>query len=190
MKRVSVFCGSSHGTDKVFEAQAYELGKLLAERNIELVYGGTNVGLMGAVANGALEHGGKVIGVVPECISSKGIAHTGLTELILVDTMHQRKAKMYDLSDGIITLPGGYGTLEELFEILTWAQLGLHKKPVAILNIDYFYDALLSHIHKMVNKGFMKDANKEMLIVSHDMEEMLEKMECYKAPVVDKWIKK
>ncbi|NYI50524.1 hypothetical protein F5613_002686 [Macellibacteroides fermentans] len=133
MKRISVFCGSSFGTEKIYEQEAYNLGKTLAEQNIELVYGGANVGLMGAVANGVLDNNGKAIGVLPTFLQKVEIGHDNLTELILVETMHQRKTKMDELSDGIITLPGGFGTLEEFFEMLTWAQLGLHKNRLQFL---------------------------------------------------------
>src|SRR5690606_19832394 len=148
------------------------------------------VGLMGVVANGVLENGGKAIGVLPHFLQSKEIAHGDLTELILVDTMHQRKTKMDDLSDGVIALPGGFGTLEELFEMLTWAQLGLHKKPIALLNIGGFYNELLSLLGTMVKKGFLKSINREMLLVSHDIDELLNMMERYEAPMVGKWIEK
>lgn len=127
MKRITVFCGSSFGTETIYQEQAYALGKILADHQIELVYGGAHVGLMGAVANGVMENNGKAIGVLPKFLQKVEIAHESLTELILVETMHQRKIKMDELSDGVITLPGGYGTLEEFFEMLTWAQLGLHK---------------------------------------------------------------
>lgn len=190
MKRVSVFCGSSLGTDKIYEQEAFNLGKALAEQKIELVYGGASVGLMGAVANGVLENNGKAIGVLPVFLQRVEIGHKNLSELILVDTMHQRKAKMEELSDGMISLPGGFGTLEEFFEMLTWAQLGLHKKPVAILNINGFYDELLSLIQKMADKGFLKQANQEMLIVSDSIEELLDQMKSYKAPTHSKWIHK
>lgn len=190
MKRITVFCGSSCGTDKIFEMQAHELGKTLAKYNIEVVYGGARVGLMGAIANGALENNGRVIGVLPGFLKKVEVTHENLTELIVVETMHQRKRKMNELSDGFITLPGGFGTLEEFFEMLTWAQLGLHKKPVAVLNISGYYDELLSLIQQMVNKGFLKAANKDMLMVSDDIEGLLEKMRNYKAPVVGKWINK
>lgn len=190
MKRLTVFCGSGFGTEKVFEEQAYLLGKTLATRKIGLVYGGANVGLMGAVANGAMENGGEVIGVLPHFLRSKEIAHEHLTSLILVDTMHERKTKMNDLSDGVIALPGGFGTFEELFEMLTWAQLGLHKKPVALLNVNGFYDDLLTMIQHTVNKGFLKETNQKMLQVSNNIDDLLEKMEVYKAPDVPKWIKK
>lgn len=190
MNRLTVFCGSSFGTEKLYEQEAYNLGKALATRNIELVYGGASVGLMGAVANGALQNSGKVIGVLPSFLQRIEVGHDNLTELVLVETMHQRKTKMDELSDGVITLPGGFGTLEEFFEMLTWAQLGLHKKPVAILNTNGFYNDLLSMIQKMVDKGFLKQANQEMLIVSDDIEDLLDKMKNYRAPVFGKWISK
>jgi len=190
MKRITVFCGSSFGTEKQFEEQAYLLGKTLAERNIGLIYGGANVGLMGAVANGTMEQGGEVIGVLPHFLQNKEIAHTGLTELVLVETMHERKTKMNELSDGVIALPGGFGTLEEFFEMLTWAQLGLHQKPIAILNIDGFYDELLALVATMVKKGFLKAANRDMLITSDNINDLLDKMANYQAPAVGKWISK
>jgi uncharacterized protein (TIGR00730 family) len=190
MKRVTVFCGSSFGTEDIYTTQATLLGQTLAKRNIELVYGGANVGLMGAVANGALEEGGKVTGVLPHFLKSKEISHEGLTELILVDTMHERKTKMNDLSDGVIAMPGGFGTLEEFFEMLTWGQLGLHKKPIAILNIDGFYNPLILLVQTMVDKGFLKQVNQQMLLVSDNIEELLEKMKNYTAPVAGKWISK
>lgn len=190
MKRISVFCGSSFGSEKIYEQEAYNLGKALAKRNIELVYGGANVGLMGAVANGVLENKGKAIGVLPTFLQKVEIGHDNLTELIIVETMHQRKTKMDELSDGIITLPGGFGTLEEFFEMLTWAQLGLHKKPVAILNTNGFYDELLYLIQKMVDKGFLKQANQEMLILSNNIDDLIDKMKNYKAPAFGKWINK
>jgi uncharacterized protein (TIGR00730 family) len=190
MKRVTVFCGSSSGSDRIFEEQAYLLGKTLAENKIDLVYGGAKVGLMGAVANGVLQNGGEVIGVLPNFLKVKEIAHEGLTELILVETMHERKTKMSELCDGVITLPGGFGTLEELFEMITWAQLGLHKKPVAILNTNGFYNSLLKMIQKMVDEGFLKETNQQMLLTSDNISELLDKMKNYQPPVVAKWITK
>ncbi len=188
MKRVTVFCGSSLGTDETYKEQAYLLGKTLAEKKISLVYGGANVGLMGAVADGAMENQGEVIGVLPHFLKGKEIAHQHLTELILVETMHERKTKMNDLSDGVIALPGGFGTLEELFEMLTWAQLGLHKKPIAILNINGFYDELFKLTQTMVEKGLLKDLNQQMLLVSEDISDLLDKMHNYQPPAVGKWI--
>jgi len=145
---------------------------------------------MGAVADGVLNEGGKAIGVLPHFLQSKEIAHTHLTELILVESMHERKTKMNDLCDGVIVLPGGYGTLEEFFEMITWAQLGLHKKPIAVLNIDGFYDDLIKLIQTMVDKGFLKQINQEMLLVSDDIDELLAKMRNYQAPTIGKWISK
>lgn len=190
MNRITVFCGSSFGNKKEYETQAFLLGQLLSENNIDLVYGGAKVGLMGAVADGVLNKKGKVIGVLPDFLMKKEIAHDDLTELIIVKSMHERKTKMNELCDGIIALPGGFGTLEEFFEMLTWAQLGLHKKPIGILNIDGFYDLLLEFILKMVNEGFLKEINQQMIIVSTDAQDLLNKMENYVAPEVGKWIKK
>ena len=188
MKRITVFCGSNFGTDEIYEKQAFRLGEILAERRIGLVYGGANVGLMNAVAEGALSKGGEVTGVLPVFIKNKGIAHKNLTELILVNTMHERKTKMNELSDGIIALPGGFGTLEEFFETLTWGQLGLHKKPVGLLNINGFYDSLKILAQTMVEKGFLKEANRKMLLISDDIDKLIDQMESYIAPSIDKWI--
>ncbi len=190
MKSITVFCGSSFGSDPVFEEQAALLGQTLAKQNIQLVYGGSNTGLMKAVADGALNEGGKVTGVLPHFLQSKEIAHKNLTELILVETMHERKTKMNELCDGVIVLPGGYGTLEEFFEMITWAQLGLHKKPIAVLNIDGFYDDLIRLTQTMVDKGFLKQINRDMLLISNNIDELLEMMKTYKAPTVGKWISK
>ncbi|MGD1320049.1 TIGR00730 family Rossman fold protein [Chryseobacterium sp. 2R14A] len=190
MKSITVFCGSSFGTEEIYKEQAYLVGKTFAKENIRLIYGGANVGLMGAVADGVIENEGKAIGVLPHFLQSKEIAHINLTELILVETMHERKTKMNELSDGVIVLPGGYGTLEEFFEMITWAQLGLHKKPIAILNINGFYDDLIKLVQTMVDKGFLKQINQEMLLVSDAIDELLEKMRTYKAPTVGKWISK
>ncbi|KUJ59649.1 LOG family protein YvdD [Flavobacteriaceae bacterium CRH] len=190
MKRITVFCGSSFGSEEIYKEQATLLGQTLAKQNIELVYGGANVGLMGAVADGILNEGGKAIGVLPDFLRSKEIAHLGLTELILVESMHERKTKMNDLCDGVIALPGGFGTLEELFEMLTWGQLGLHKKPIAILNINGFYDSLIELTKVMVDKGLLKEVNQKMLLVSDNIEDLLEQMKNYVAPTVGKWVDK
>ena len=190
MKSITVFCGSSFGTDKIYEEQTFLLGQTLAKQNIQLIYGGSQTGLMGTVANGVLSENGKVIGVLPHFLQSKEIAHKNLTELIIVETMHERKTKMNDLCDGVIVLPGGYGTLEEFFEMITWAQLGLHKKPIGILNIDGFYDDLIKLIQTMVDKGFLKQVNKDMLLISESIDDLLEKMKNYEAPTVWKVISK
>ena len=190
MKRVTVFCGSSLGNDPQFQIQAKLLGQTLAKQNIELVYGGAKIGLMGAVADGALSEEGKVIGVLPKFLRSKEIAHEGLTQLILVDSMHERKTKMNELCDGVIALPGGFGTMEEFFEMLTWAQLGLHQKPVGISNINDFYDSLIVSAQTMVDGGLLKEVNQKMLLVSDNIDDLLNKMRSYVAPVVGKWINK
>jgi uncharacterized protein (TIGR00730 family) len=190
MKSITVFCGSSFGTEEIYKEQAFLLGKTLAKQNIKLIYGGANVGLMGAVADGVLNAGGEAIGVLPDFLRSKEIAHLGLTELIFVESMHERKTKMNDLCEGVIALPGGFGTLEELFEMLTWAQLGLHKKPIAILNINGFYDSLIELTETMVEKGLLKDVNQKMLLVSDNIDDLLNQMKNYTAPTVGKWIEK
>jgi uncharacterized protein (TIGR00730 family) len=190
MNRITVFCGSSFGIEKEYEIKAFQLGEIMASQNIELVYGGAKVGLMGAVADGILNKNGKVIGVLPSFLSNKEIAHENLTELIIVDSMHERKTKMNELCDGVIALPGGFGTLEEFFEMLTWGQLGLHKKPIGILNVNGFYDLLIQFVENMVEKGFLKKINQEMIIVSEDAEELLSKMKNYVAPEVGKWLKR
>lgn len=188
MKSITVFCGSSSGSEEIYKLHAIALGKTLAQRNIQIVYGGAKVGLMGAVADGALAAGGKVVGVLPHFLRSKEIAHEGLTELVMVESMHERKTKMHELSDGIIALPGGFGTLEELFEMLTWAQLGLHKKPIGLLNINGFYDHLSKLLHTMVQNGFLKEINHNMLLIGSNTNDLLEKMDRYTAPIVGKWI--
>lgn len=188
MKRLTVFCGSSMGNKPVFKEMTTALGKAMAERNIDLVYGGAKVGIMGAIADAVLQNGGKVTGVLPGFLQAKELAHEGLTELILVDTMHERKMKMNELCDGVLALPGGFGTLEELFEMLTWGQLGLHKKPVGLLNINGFYDSLNLLTATMVDNGFLKEANRDMLLTDSDIDTLLKKMENYKAPEVVKWL--
>ncbi len=188
MKRITVFCGSSAGTNHVYQEHALLLGTTLAKKGIELVYGGASVGLMGLVADGVLKGGGKVIGVLPYFLRTKEIAHDGLTELVLVESMHERKMKMNELCDGVIALPGGFGTIEELFEMLTWAQLGLHQKPIGILNVDRFYDPLLAFVQSMVDKGFLKEINRKMILVSDSVDDLLRQMEEYRAPAVPKWI--
>jgi uncharacterized protein (TIGR00730 family) len=190
MQRIAVFCGSSPGKDKMYEAAATLLGQTLAGRNIELVYGGAMVGLMGAVADGVLGAGGRVTGVLPRFLRTREVAHESLSELILVETMHERKKVMQDLSDGVIALPGGFGTLEEFFEVLTWGQLGLHEKPMGILNTGGFYDSLIELIQTMVDKGFLREVSRDMILVSEDMDDLLDRMSRYKAPALSKWIKK
>jgi uncharacterized protein (TIGR00730 family) len=188
MKKITVFCGSSFGSDPAFKDQASLLGATLAQLGMTLIYGGANVGLMGAVADGALAHSGEVVGVLPNFLKSKEIAHQGLTKLILVESMHERKTIMNELCDGVIALPGGFGTLEETFEMLTWAQLGLHKKPIGILNINGYYDSLIDLLQSMVKNGLLKEINYHMVLISNNTNDLLEKMKSYTAPNVGKWI--
>jgi len=190
MKSCVVFCGSSEGNDTEIIEQGYQLGAYLANNKIDLVYGAGKIGIMGKVAQGALENNGRVIGVIPEFLKLKEVVHLGLTELHVTNNMHERKLLMHDLSDSVITLPGGYGTLEELFEMVTWGQLGLHQKPMGILNTSGFYDDMLGLLENMVRKGFLKMSNFEMLIVDDNIERLIEKMNNYKPTEVPKWIKK
>lgn len=188
MKSIAVFCGSSSGSKDYYYEQAFNLGKKLAHLEIDMIYGGSNAGLMGAVANGALSEGGKVVGVIPEFLVDKELAHNGITELILVKSMHERKYKMNELCDGVIALPGGYGTLDELFEMLTWGQLGLHKKPVALYNIHGYYNTLINLVQHMVSSGFLKESNQKMLLINEDLDALLKEMNEYVAPEVEKWL--
>src|SRR5580658_2020359 len=188
MRRLCVYCGSSFGLDPRFQAAAEALGALLARRKIGLVYGGASVGLMGAVADAALEAGGEVIGVIPKSLVARELAHKGLPDLRIVGSMHERKATMAQLSDGFIAIPGGIGTLEELFEIWTWAQLGEHEKPCALLNTDNYYAPLLSFLDKVVSDGFLKPAHREMLLVDSDPDRLLDRLNTYVPPIVVKWI--
>jgi len=190
MKNIAVFCGASMSNDLVLNQEAYYFGKVLAVKQIQLIYGGAKIGLMGNVASGILENGGKAIGVIPDFLTSKEVVHTNLSRLIITETMHERKLKMHELSDGIVALPGGFGTLEELFEMLTWAQLGLHKKPIGILNTNGFYDHLLSFIEVMINKELLKPSYKQLLLVAETAEELLEKMNDFKPLPVPKWMNK
>ena len=190
MNGITVFCGSSSGDKEVYLNTARSLGNALAENNIKLIYGGASVGLMGAVADGALEAGGTVIGVLPRFLEAKEIAHEGLSELVLVDSMHERKTRMNELSEGVIALPGGFGTLEEFFEMLTWGQLGLHKKPMALLNVNHFYDTLLTFMGNMVDQGFLKHENLKMILAEENIQTLLEAMKTYSAPKTVKWIDK
>ena len=187
MKNIGVFCGSNSGNCIEFKNYAYQLGQKLAEQNIGLVYGGAKVGLMGTVANGVLENGGRVTGVLPHFLKEKELAHEGLNEIVLVETMHQRKAKMYELSDGIIVLPGGFGTLDEMFEFLTWGQLALHKKPTGLLNTNGYYNHLMSFINTTIENGFVKDEYRKMLLISEDIDDLLEQMKGYVPKTNDKW---
>lgn len=190
MNNIAVFCGSSKGSRKVYETQAKILGAYLANRDIDIIYGGGNIGLMGAIADAALAKNGKVIGVIPEFLLMKEVGHTGVSELIVVQTMHERKITMFERSDAFMILPGGFGTMEEFFEVLTWQQLGLHEKPIGILNTNGYYDHLIDLFDNMVKEGFLKEANREMVIVDDRLDDLVEKMENYHGQRVDKWLGK
>ena len=185
---ICVFCGSSEGNDiKIIEA-ATQLGKALANNNIKLVYGAAKIGIMGLIAKSTLAHKGKVIGIIPEFLKLKEVVHLGLTELITTQNMHDRKLLMQTRSDGFITMPGGMGTMEELFEILTWLQLGLHSKPIGLLNVNHYYDDLILMLEKMVKKGFLSMDNLELLIVDDQIDNLIEKMKNFKDPQKPKWL--
>ncbi len=190
MKSVCVFCGSNFGSDTAYAKAANETGAAIAEAGLTLVYGGAKVGLMGAVADGALEAGGRVVGVLPEALQEKELAHEGLSELHVVSSMHERKAMMADHSDAFIALPGGAGTLEELFEIWTWGQLGLHQKPCGFLNTNGFYDQLLGFLDHQRDEGFVKPAMRDMLKVADTPSDLITVFRAYEAPTVAKWIRK
>lgn len=181
MNSICVFCAASIGNNEKYSQAAYAVGKFIAEQKITLIYGGAKVGLMGLVADGAIKNQGKVIGVLPKFLSQKEIAHNNLTELIIVESMHDRKMKMHELSDGAIALPGGFGTLEELFELLTWGQLALHKKPIALLNMFGFYNALIKQIQQMNLNGFLNADNMNLLLHEKTIEKVFEKMNNFTA---------
>jgi uncharacterized protein (TIGR00730 family) len=188
MKSIAVFCGSSSGINRIYREQAASLGSMLARNGIHVIFGGGKVGLMGALADAVLDAGGQITGVIPAFLKLKEVAHDGLSELICVESMHERKALINDISDGAIALPGGLGTLDELFEMLTWGQLGLHAKPVGLLNTNAYFSHVITAIDKMISEGFLKERNREMILVSEDMEDLLLKMKSYQAPVFPKWI--
>ncbi|MGY4691585.1 LOG family protein [Salibacterium sp. K-3] len=190
MERIAVFCGSSKGASEVYEEGASALGKDLAQRGIELVYGGASVGLMGVLADAVLDEGGRVTGVIPKMLADKEIAHSGLNELIVVDSMHERKAKMADLADGFIALPGGPGTLEEFVEIFTWGQLGLHKKPFGLLNTHHYYDPLAALFDHMTDQQFLDKTYRSMAFVEENPSRLLEKFRTWHAPEVKRYIEK
>lgn len=188
MQRICVFCGSNYGVNPAYAEAAREVGRALVRRGIGLVYGGGRIGLMGEVANAALAAGGEVIGVIPEALFAKELGHEGLSELRVVASMHERKGTMADLSDGFITLPGGFGTMEEFFEVLTWGQLGLHRKPCGLLNVDGYYDTLLALFDSFVGERFARPEHRSFIIDESDPERLLERLESYQAPELIKWI--
>lgn len=190
MKSISVFCGSSEGNDEDIITTAYRLGKEFANNGITLVYGAARIGIMGKVAQGVMEHNGKTIGIIPKFLRTKEIVNTELTELIVTQNMHDRKVKMYEKSDGFIIIPGGFGTMDEFFEITTWGQLGLHTKPIGILNINGYYDALITQCKVMVQRGFLKKENLDAVVVDTTIEGLFDKMNNYTPLPTPKWLNK
>jgi uncharacterized protein (TIGR00730 family) len=187
LKRVCVFCGSSDGARSSYREAAAMLGRVLAARRIGVVYGGGNIGLMGALADAALGAGGDVIGVIPEHLVNKELAHRGV-DLRIVHSMHERKALMADLADAFIALPGGYGTLEEFCEVLTWSQLGLHAKPCGLLNVDGYYDSLLGLFDHAVAEGFVRPPSRDLVVVDDQAAPLLDRLALWQAPQVERWI--
>ena len=188
MKNICVFCGSNIGSDQIYSQAARELGALLVERDIQLIYGAGNVGLMGIIANYMLELGGNVIGVIPGFLEAKEVGHKSLTKKIVVGSMHERKQIMADMSEGFIAMPGGFGTLDELCEILTWSQLGLHKCPIGLLNVAGYFDPLIEMFDHMTTQRFLNSKNREIVLVGDHPATLLEKMDKYEAPDVEKWL--
>lgn len=189
-RRLCVYCGSNRGNSPAFADAAVELGKALASRGIGLVYGGGHVGLMGLIADAVVSGGGEVIGVIPQSLQDKELGHAGLTELHIVGSMHERKQLMADSSDGFIAMPGGIGTLEELFETFTWLQLGFHDKPVALLNVGGFYDGIVAFVSQLTRDGFLKPAHEACLLVDDRVEPLLEKMHHFQPPQLGKWMER
>jgi uncharacterized protein (TIGR00730 family) len=188
LNSICIFCGSNPGADPSYVQTARKVGAVLANRNITVVYGGGRVGMMGALAEGALAAGGKVIGIIPEALRAKEMAGEGLTQLHVVDSMHERKQMMADHSDGFIALPGGFGTFEEFLETLTWAQLGLHSKPCGLLNVKHYYDQLLTFFDHAVAAQFVRVEHRRIVIEADDPERLLDAMADYQPPPVDKWL--
>jgi len=187
MKRICVFCGSNAGARSEYAETARALATVLAERKLGIVYGGGNVGLMGVVADAALARGGEVIGVIPQKLVDKEVAHRGVTELRIVETMHERKALMNDLSDAFIALPGGFGTLDEFFEVLTWSQLGFHGKPCALLNVAGYYDGMLAMLDHAVTERFLRPAHRELVIADTDPLRLLQRLSTFVPAPKGKW---
>lgn len=187
ISRVCVFCGSSGGARPSYANAARELGAELARRGVALVYGGGSVGLMGAVADATLAAGGHVIGVIPHALDTAEVGHRGITERHVVDTMHERKACMTDLSDAFLALPGALGTLDELFECLTWAQLGIHHKPVGMLNVEGYFDELIRFLDKLVREGFLRQTYRDLLMVENDLDTLFDRFKAYESPVPTSW---
>ena len=190
MKSICVFLGANPGNDPKYAQAARNMGQELAQRGITTVYGGSRTGLMGTLAQSALDAGGKVIGVIPESLYKIEIAHTELTELHVADSMHERKALMAEISDGFVAMPGGVGTMDEIFEIFTWAQLGFHSKPCGLLNVDGYYNKLLTFLDNVVEEGFLKDMHREKLITAETPDTLIEAFSNYEPPTGSKWVEK
>ncbi|MBL4784118.1 MAG: TIGR00730 family Rossman fold protein [Cohaesibacteraceae bacterium] len=190
VKRICVYCGSNPGNRPAYKLAAVRLAETIVERGYELVYGGANVGIMGVIADAALAKGGKVHGVIPGALIEKEIAHQGLTRLYSVGSMAERKQKMADLSDGFVSLPGGAGTMDEMFEMWVWAQLGWNDKPSALMNVEGYYDHLLRFLDHQAKEGYVKQAHRDMLVVSDDASDILDQFENYVAPNIGKWVEK
>lgn len=188
LQMIAIYCGSSSGKDPYFVKEAYRLGEILAHHSLGIVYGGASVGLMGAIANGCLAKKGKVIGVIPNFLKRKEIEHIGLTELIEVESMHERKRIMFDRSDAFVVLPGGFGTMEEFFEVVTWSQLGLHNKPIVLLNWKGFYDPLVLMFQTMVESGFLKKENLELIQIVNETDNLLSVLQNYSPSKKEKWL--
>ncbi len=188
LNSICIFCGANHGLDPVYEKVARDVGRQLALEQRQIVYGAGSVGLMGVIADAALAEGGYVVGVIPTFLKEKEVDHKGIQEVIVTDTMHVRKQTMVDRSEGFIALPGGLGTLDELAEILSWAQLGLHRHPVGILNVNGYFDQLIAFVDHSVAQGFVRQENREIILVDDDLTRLLAKMEAYEAPDVEKWL--
>jgi len=188
MKAITVFCGSKGGNDPHFIEMAQKTGKLLANQGIQLIYGGGKVGMMGELANAALQNEGQVTGIIPSFLCTKEIAHDQLTELIVVETMHERKLKMQESCQGFISLPGGFGTMEEFFEVLTWGQLGLHQKPIGLLNPGGYFDPLVHFLDQMVDTAFLSQNDRDMVLVADSPKDLIAKMNKYTPPPVPQWI--
>lgn len=188
LNSLCVYCGSSEGAHPDYVAQAARLGQVLARQGVTLVYGGARIGVMGAVADAALANGGRVIGVIPHALMDKEVAHLELTELHVVGSMHERKAMMAELAAGFIALPGGIGTFEELFEIWTWGQLGIHAKPCGLLNVAGYYDQLIGFLDHAAGQGFIRPQHREMLVAADSIEDLLHGMQQYQPPPTRRWI--
>lgn len=186
LNSICVFCGSKAGKDQQYRKSAIEMGRLMAQRNLTLVYGGGSVGLMGVIADAVLESGGKVIGVIPRQLATRELLHTGVEEMYVVDDMHTRKAKMSELSDAIIAMPGGFGTLEELFEVVSWVQLGIYKKPVGLLNTSGFYDPLLGMIEHCIGTEFIKPKYRELIIAEDSPATLVDHLQRHQLPNIEK----